>query len=59
MISKLIRDVKPETVVLELCEDRYEDWFYDISSHPNYDKTMTELHKLLEKEDMEKVLDYK
>ena len=40
--------MKPETVVLEMCQDRYDHWFYDAISHPNYDRTLSDIHKILE-----------
>ena len=43
MIKSLVKDVKPEVVLLELCDDRYDDWFNELAQHPNYDKYMTEL----------------
>ncbi len=48
LIRDLIKDVHPETVLLELCQDRYEHWFYDALSHPNYDRTLTDVHRLLD-----------
>ena len=47
MIRDFIREVAAENVVLELCDERYEDEFYEIISHPNYDKTFNQVHKLL------------
>ena len=47
MVRDFIRDVGAENVVLELCDERYEDEFYEIISHPNYDKTFNQVHKLL------------
>ena len=37
MIKDLIKDVKPDTVLIELCQERYDSWLYDIISDPNYD----------------------
>ena len=47
MIRDFIREVAAENVVLELCDERYEDEFYEIISHPNYDRTFNQVHKLL------------
>ncbi len=59
LIRDLIKDVQPETVVLEMCQDRYEHWFYDALTHPNYDRTLNDIHKLLEGDKPERLLDYK
>ena len=42
-----------------MCQDRYEHWFYDAISHPNYDRTLADVHKILEMDDPEKLLEYK
>lgn len=44
IIRNLIKDVRPESVVVELCQDRYDDYFYDAITHPNYDNTMRTVH---------------
>ena len=59
LIRDLIKDVKPETVVLEMCQDRYEHWFYDALSHPNYDKTLSDIHQILDSEKPEQLMAYK
>ena len=47
MIRDFCRKVQPEQVVLELCEERYEDELSDIIASPSYDRTMGFVHKLL------------
>jgi pheromone shutdown protein TraB len=59
LIRDIIKDVKPETVVLEMCQDRYDHWFYDAISHPNYDRTLSDVHKILDSGKVEKLMDYK
>ena len=59
LIRDLIKDVKPESVVLEMCQDRYEHWFYDAISHPNYDRTLSEVHKILDSDSPGDLLSYK
>lgn len=59
VIRELIKDVKPESVVLEMCQDRYEHWFYDAISHPNYDRTLTDIHKILDSGKPEQLLEFK
>ena len=54
----LIRDIKPENVVVELCDERYDSWYYDIISHPNYDNTISDIHYLLDKENITDLLKY-
>lgn len=59
LIRDIIKDVKPETVVLEMCQDRYDHWFYDAISHPNYDRTLSDVHKILDTGKVEQLMDYK
>ena len=47
LIRDFCREVQPEQVVLELCEERYNDEIQDIISSPSYDRTMGHVHKLL------------
>lgn len=47
LIRDFIKDIGAESVVLELCEERYQDELSEIVSHPNYDRTMATVHKLL------------
>lgn len=58
LIRDFVRDIKPEAVVLEVCEDRYDHFFYDIISHPNYDKTFGDIHKILDTDKPETLLKY-
>ena len=39
-IRDFIKDLEAEAVVLEFCEERYQEELYQILSHPNYDKTL-------------------
>ena len=59
LIRNIIKDVKPETVVLEMCQDRYDHWFYDAISHPNYDRTLTDVHRILDSGKTDTLFDYK
>ena len=47
MIRDLMKEVNPEQLVLEMCDERYDDEMRDTISHPNYDKVMSQVHKLL------------
>jgi len=58
-VRNLIKEVKPEVVVLEMCQDRYDHWFYDAIAHPNYDKTLIDLHRVLDQGRGEGILAYK
>ncbi len=49
LIKNFIKEIQPENVVLEMCDERYSDEIYEIISHPNYDKTFTQVHKFLDK----------
>jgi pheromone shutdown protein TraB len=55
----LIKDLKPEVVVLEMCQDRYDHWFFDAIAHPNYDRTLMDVHKILDVGKGEGLADYK
>ena len=56
LIRDLIKDVKPESVVVEMCQDRYDEIFYDVVSHPNYDHTLSAIHKILDSGKSERLL---
>ena len=43
-------------MVVEMCEERYEDEIADIVAHPNYDNTMSNVHKFLSRKKPEKIL---
>lgn len=58
LIRNIVKDIKPEAVVLEVCEDRYDHFFYEVISHPNYDKTFSDIHKILDGGKPEKLLEY-
>ena len=47
MIRDFLKEISPEQLVLEMCEERYEDEMQDIIGHPTYDRTMGQVHKLL------------
>mmetsp|Transcript_34986 Transcript_34986/g.26113 ORF Transcript_34986/g.26113 Transcript_34986/m.26113 type:complete len:266 (+) Transcript_34986:252-1049(+) len=53
LIRDAVKDFKPENVILELCQERYDSWYYNILSHPNYDRTINDIHKILDKEEAE------
>ena len=57
MIRDVLRDMRPDSLVLEMCDDRYERWLDEIVSHPNYDTTMQNVHNILDKKP-EKLVEY-
>ena len=58
MIRDFVKEIGPEQVVLELCDERYEEELQDIISHPNYDRTMSQVHKLLSQKKPSRLLRY-
>jgi hypothetical protein len=48
LIKNIIKDLQAENVVLEMCDERYNDELYDIISNPTYDRTLLQVHKILE-----------
>lgn len=52
-----MRDLRPDSLVLEMCDDRFERWLNEIVAHPNYDTTMQNVHNILDKKP-KKLVDY-
>lgn len=40
LIRDVVRDLRPESIVVEMCDDRYNRWLADVINHPNYDSTI-------------------
>ena len=40
LIRDVVRDLRPESIVVEMCDDRYNRWLADVINHPNYDTTI-------------------
>ena len=40
LIKDVMVDLRPESLVLEMCDDRYDRWLKDVIAHPNYDSTI-------------------
>ena len=55
-VRDFIKKVEADNLVVEMCEERYEDEIADIVAHPNYDNTMTNVHKFLSRKKPEKIL---
>ncbi len=41
-----------------MCEERYNDELYEIISNPNYDRTLLQVHKFIDKEKQNLLLKY-
>ena len=48
LIRNLIKDLQAENVVLEMCEERYNEELYEIISNPSYDRTLLQVHKFID-----------
>lgn len=48
LIRNVIKDLQAENVVLELCDERYEEELSDIMGNPNYDRTLAQVHRFLD-----------
>jgi len=57
LIRNFIREVGADNVILELCEGRYNDELYEIISHPNYDRTLSFVHRAFDLKKPEKLLE--
>jgi len=40
LIKDVMRDLRPESLVVEMCDDRYDRWLKEVIGHPNYDSTI-------------------
>jgi hypothetical protein len=56
LIRDFIKELGPEEIVLEICDERFEKEITEILSYPNYDKIMKKVHLLLDKEHPEKLV---
>ena len=41
LVRDVVRDLRPESLVNEMCDDRYDRWLADVVAHPNYDSTVS------------------
>ena len=44
-----MRELRPESLVVEMCDDRYEKWLADVIAHPHYEHTVQAIHNILDK----------
>jgi len=56
MIRDFLKEMGPEHLVLEMCEERYQDEMQDIIGHPNYERTMSQVHRLLSQKKPKRLL---
>jgi hypothetical protein len=40
LIRDVMRDLRPNALVLEMCDERFDRWLADVIAHPSYDNTM-------------------
>lgn len=40
LIRDVVRDLRPASLVVEMCDDRYERWLGDVVNHPDYSATI-------------------
>lgn len=57
LIRDVMRDLRPDALVLEMCDERFEKWLSEIVAHPNYDTAMQNVHNILTKRP-EKLVEY-
>lgn len=43
-----MKSLRPDSLVVEMCDERYERWLADVVAHPNYDDAISHIHKLLD-----------
>jgi len=41
LVRDVVRDLRPESLVVEMCDDRYDRWLADVVAHPNYVSTVS------------------
>lgn len=57
LIRDVMKDLRPESLVVEMCDQRYERWLAEVIAHPNYDSTISTVHKIMDKKP-EKLKEY-
>lgn len=48
-IRDVVKELRPEALVVEMCDDRYEKWLADVIAHPHYEHTVQAIHNILDK----------
>ena len=55
LIRDFIKEIGPEEIVFEMCDERFDEEIRDIITHPNYTQIFSKVQKLLSQEEPEKV----
>ena len=59
MIADFIKDSKPQNVVVELCDERFNTFFNDVMKHPKYEMLIDKFYQILHNEEKAKLLSEK
>jgi len=59
IVRNLIKDLRPGSVVLELCQTRYKEVYEPILQHPGYEHTMKRVNQYIDDADIAGLTDYK
>lgn len=59
MIADFIKDSKPQNVVVELCDERFNTFFNDVMKHPKYEMLIDKFYQVLHNEEKAKLLSEK
>ena len=57
MIRDTMLKLRPDAMVVEMCDDRNQRWLSDVIAHPNYEATISDINEMLNK-DPEKLKEY-
>lgn len=59
IVRNIIKDVRPSSVILELCQSRYKEIYEPILQHPGYEHTMKRVNQYIDDGDIEGLSKYK
>ena len=59
MIADFIKDSRPQNVVVELCDERFNAYFNDVMKHPKYEMLIGKFYQILHDEEKAKTLSEK
>ena len=48
-VRDIVKEFRPDSLVVEMCDDRYGRWLSDVVAHPNYETTISSVHKIIDK----------
>lgn len=49
-VRDVVKEFRPDSLVVEMCDDRYGRWLSDVIAHPNYETTISSVHKIIDKD---------